>query len=143
MEFFYCLLARPQASFHVEGGGPRAVEDRELGGSLEYLTFECPTLQCRANQPDLHGCAYVAVSYQSPGPGRLSPTAGAVPPLSEKEGFPSLPCPTNKLDPAAITHRCRGPPSFGERGLCVCATHIFLFIHLPYYAPTVPPLIYW
>ena len=32
MEFFYCLLALPQASFHVKGGGPLAVEDRELGG---------------------------------------------------------------------------------------------------------------
>ena len=27
--------ASPQASFHVEGGGSFAVEDRELGGLLE------------------------------------------------------------------------------------------------------------
>ena len=48
---------------------------------------------------------------------QLSPTADAVPPLSEKEGFPSLHPPANLPDPAAITHRWRGPPSFRERGL--------------------------
>ena len=35
---------------------------------------------------------------------RLSPTADAIPPLSGKEGFPSLHCSANQLDPAAITH---------------------------------------
>ena len=39
-----------KASFHVEGGGPLAVEDRELAGSLEYLAFLCATLRCLTNQ---------------------------------------------------------------------------------------------
>ena len=40
-----------KASFHVEGGGPLAVEDGELGGLLEYVAWlRAPTLRCRANQ---------------------------------------------------------------------------------------------
>ena len=34
---------------------------------------------------------------------------------------PTLYCLTNQSDPAAITHRWRGPPSFRERGLCFVA----------------------
>ena len=33
----------------------------------------------------------------------------------------TLQCCANLLDPPAITHRCRGPPSFRERGLCFVA----------------------
>ena len=33
-------------------GTARAVEDRELASSLEYLAFECSSLHCPANQPD-------------------------------------------------------------------------------------------
>ena len=42
--------ASPQASFHVEGGGPLAVEDRELAGSLEYLAYLLPYMRRSANQ---------------------------------------------------------------------------------------------
>ena len=41
-----------KASFHVEGGGPLAVEDRELAGSLEYHTYSHPNMHPSANQPD-------------------------------------------------------------------------------------------
>ena len=43
-------LVLPQASFHVEGGGPRAVEDGELACSLEYPTHSLPSLHCPAYQ---------------------------------------------------------------------------------------------
>ena len=106
---------RTIASFHVEGGGPLAVEDRELAGSLEYHTYSHPNMHPSANQPDPpaithhyrgppsfreRGLFFVALSYQlialrctvvpTSRTRQLSPTAGAVPPLSEKEGFPSL-----------------------------------------------------
>ena len=106
-----------KASFHVEGGGPRKRWRIENSVAHESTLHVCSHLwHCTANQ--LH--AYVAVLCQSARLAgyhpplmwsplfqgkrallrcsivpisrtrRLSPTAGAVPPLSEKEGFPSL-----------------------------------------------------
>ena len=78
-------------------------------------------LQCCANQLDLHICALRCSVVPISRTRRLSPTASAVPPLSKKEGFPSLQYCANQPDPPAITHRQRGPPSFRERGLCYVA----------------------
>ena len=41
-----------KASFHVEGGGPLAVEDGELAFSLEYPSYVCATLHRPVNQQD-------------------------------------------------------------------------------------------
>ena len=116
---------------------------------------------------------YVAVSYQSARPGgyhpplpwsplfqgkrallrctlmpisrtrRLSPTASAVPLFQRKRAF--LRC---TLLPISRTRRLSPtvsavPPLSGKEGFFACITHHFLSIRLPYYAPTVPPLIYW
>ena len=43
--------ALPQAPFHVEGGGPLAVEDRELAGSLEYLAYLLPIVPLTPQAP--------------------------------------------------------------------------------------------
>ena len=56
-------------------------------------------------QPPLLRCTAVPISRTR----RLSPTAGAFPPLSGKEGFPSLHCPSY----------AESPLSFGRRAL-VC-----------------------
>ena len=66
-------LARTQASFHVEGGGPLAVENRELAGSLEYLAC----LRVR----------YVAVSCQSAGPASYHPPLPRSPLFQGKRAF--------------------------------------------------------
>ena len=66
-------LRRKKASFHVEGGGPLAVEDRELGDLVRLPCILACALRCTA----------LPISRTR----RLSPTAIAVPPLSVKEGF--------------------------------------------------------
>ena len=74
---------------------------------------------------------------------RLSPTASAVPLFQRKRAF--LRC---TLLPISRTRRLSPtvsavPPLSGKEGFFACITHHFLSIRLPYYAPTVPPLIYW
>ena len=163
-------LARTQASFHVEGGGPLAVEDGELASSLEYPTYSLPslTLYCQSivryvavlcqlvepggyhppltRSPLFQGkraflrctalpinCAtlrclvnsfpYVVLSYQSAGPGGYHPPHAVEDrELADSLEYLAYECATlhplaNQLDPPAITHRWRGPPSFRERGL--------------------------
>ena len=62
-----------------------------------------------ACESTLHTCSQICTTLPTSHLRRLSPTAGAVPPLSEKEGFASLPCPSY----------AESPLSFGRRAL-VC-----------------------
>ena len=101
----------------MEGGGPLAVEDRELAGLVRVPCTLAPILAPLCQLAKFACARYVAVSYQLAGPAgyhpplsrypffqgkraflrcnvvpisrtrRLSPTANAVPPLSGKEGF--------------------------------------------------------
>ena len=108
--------ALPHASFHVEGGGPR--ERWRIENSFSH-------------ESELHGCAQGCSVVPISRTQRLSPTAYAVPPLSEKEGFASLHCCANLLDLHAcayvvLSYQLAGPdgyhppqaiPPFWERGL--------------------------
>ena len=103
-------LLDPPAITHRCRGPPSF---RERG--LCFVALPCQFIALR--------CGVVPISRTR----RLSPTASAVPPLSEKEGFPTLHDFANQPDPAAITHHYRGPPSFRKRGLLCCALSIVLF----------------
>ena len=48
---------------------------------------------------------------------------------------PTLHCPANQLGSPAITHRCRGPPSFRERGLFFVAVSCQLAGPAGYHPP--------
>ena len=101
MEFFYCLLARTQASFHVEGGGSLAVEDGELAGSLEYLTYSHPSLHYPANQL----CATLQYLTNQPDPPAITHRWRGPPSFSERG-----------LCFVAVPQLCRKPAFFWKAG---------------------------
>ena len=88
----------------MEGGGPRERWRIENSLAHESILHGCVRLRCGVVPINCAlRCGVLPISQTR----RLSPTAGAVPPLSEKEGFSLLQCPSY----------AESPLSFGRRAL--------------------------
>ena len=100
-------------------GTARAVEDRELAISLEYLAYSHPSLHCPANQlrATLRCCA------NHPDPPAITHHYRC-PPLSEKEGFPSLHYSANQLRSTFL--RTKKSHLFAEVGFLILG---FRYLH--------------
>ena len=96
-------------------GTARAVEDRELAGSLEHLAYSLPNMHCTANLLNLHANALCCTVLPITQTRRLSPTASGPPSFRERGLCGASSTAFSSCDKPTSTHYPK-PPSMWKEG---------------------------